>query len=164
MFNWGVTTNWPILRDMAVGLTILTPGNATDAMWLPTTDTLFVVATGLAEFSILTAPAEQEPKTSYKQTKLMYPGDMVFVPRSVMFVFRCLADVNLQMVSFYNRPDPKRPVTLSSFSLYSYPFRQATLFQYDGQRNETPIFVDARPAERLLQHSFPVLKDVVQTH
>jgi len=157
MFNWAVNTNWPILRDMAVGLTILQPGNSTDAMWLPTTDTLFVVVKGVAEFSILTSPPEKEPKVHYKQTKTTYPGDMIFVPRSIMFVFRCVSDSEMQMVSFYNRPDPKKPVTLSSVSLYSSPFRQAALLQYGARRDENPIFVDATPAQKLLRSPFPVL-------
>lgn len=152
MFNWAVETNWPILRDMAVGLTILAPENGTDAMWLPTTDTLFVVAKGIAEFSILTTPVGPEPKVHYQRTTIMYPGDMVFVPRSVMFVFRNISDFEMQMVSFYNRPDPKKPVTLSSFALYSYPFRQASLLQYADKRDDNPIFVNASPAKQLLTH------------
>jgi oxalate decarboxylase len=157
MFNWAVDTNWPILRDMAVGLTILKPQNQTDAMWYPTTDCLFVLGKGKAEFSILSQPTQLEPKVHYRQTRILFPGDMVFVPRSMMHVFRCISKDDVHMVSFYNRPDPKRPVSLSSFALYTYPFRQASLNQYGSKRDESPIFVDAEPAKQLLAHPFPVL-------
>ena len=153
-FSWGVQENWASVRGMSIGLTILQPNWSTDSIWIPTTSTLYVVAKGTGEFSILSQPTQQEPKIHYRSKRILYPGDMVFVPEGVMHVFVAAGDSELQVVSFYDRPDPRSPITLSSFALYDSDFRQATLEQYGSRRCSAPIYVDAQPSLRLLQNHF----------
>jgi oxalate decarboxylase len=128
---WGVKSNWNILQEISVLRAILKPGVARDPIWYPDVSTLYVVAKGQADFSLVMSGYQNTPVT-------VGVHDYVFVPMGVLHTFINTSDEeDFEVIAFFTNENPLPEVSLSvSTSFFPDRIRRAAMTQY-GTENKS---------------------------
>lgn len=122
--TWGVKSNWPILEDISLLRAELNSGVARDAIWYPDAGTLYVVASGCAEFHIIVAGQEPKPFIANQ-------FDYVYVPMGVLHSFINHSQENFEVIAFFTKADPQPEVSLSvATAFFPNQIRKAAMTQF----------------------------------
>lgn len=122
---WGVKSNWNILNNISLLRAILKPGVARDPIWYPDAGTLYVVAKGEGEFTIIMADHEPEPFT-------VVVDDYIFIPTGVLHTFSNISSTDeFEAIAFFTQDNPQPEVSLSvATTFFPHSVRKAAMTEY----------------------------------
>ncbi len=125
---WGVKTNWSILEKISMLRAHLKPGTARDPIWYPDAGTLYVVAAGKGQFTIIIA--DQKP-TPFAVT--LY--DYIYVPTGVLHTFSNASTTDdFEVVAFFTQENPQPEVSLTiATAFFPKEISNAALTQYGNE-------------------------------
>jgi len=127
---WGIKDNWSILKNISILRGQLKPGVARDAIWYPDAGTLYVVARGAGQFTLVIA--DKKPTLfNIKQY------DYIFVPTGILHTFINNSSSDLEMIAFFTKSDPRPEVSLSvASSFFPDSLRKEAMTQYGNRHDQ----------------------------
>lgn len=131
---WGVKSNWNILEEISVLRAVLKPGVARDAIWYPDVGTLYVVAKGQGEFTIVIANEENH-------TFKVGLYDYIYVPMGVLHTFsNTTSNENFELTAFFTNENPQPEVSLSvATAFFPKKIRKAAMTAYGNNRSSSDL-------------------------